>query len=107
MNECTRINTTNPNWVIKVNALSFLVKNLVKFKDENYFFLVENPENEVLNLKIHDNKNNQKICSLFFNLNELLNQNKLSIERQFSFDSHYSVKVTMGLSLKVLIKEIS
>ena len=103
----TRINTTNPNWVIKENALSFLVKNLVKFKDENYFFLVENPENEVLNLKIHDNKNNQKICSLFFNLNELLNQNKLSIERQFSFDSHYSAKVTMGLSLKVLIKEIS
>jgi hypothetical protein len=77
----------------------------MKFKDENFFFLVENPEHEVLNLIIHDKKNDQKICSLCVNINQLLIKNNFSLDQQFHFDSDYSAKVTMGLSLKVLIRE--
>ncbi len=78
----------------------------MKFKDENFFFQVENPKHEVLNLIIHDKKNDQKICSLCVNINQLLMKNNFSLDQQFHFDSDYSAKVTMGLSLKVLIREI-
>lgn len=80
-----QINTTNPHW------------------DENFYFMVENPQHEVLNIKINDKKTEAKLTSMDFNISELLVEDNLSIDRKFNLNcpSSYSATLTMAISLKI------
>ena len=85
-------NTPNPHW------------------DENYFFVIENPEHEALLLQIFDKKTEKRISSLEFNLCELLEQNNLCLNQEFSLNcQEYLVtkpKLTMKLTLKVIFNHV-
>jgi hypothetical protein len=65
--------------------------------------MVENPQHEVLSIKINDKKTEGKLSSMDFNISELLVQDNLSIDRKFNLNSpsSYSATLTMAISLKV------
>jgi hypothetical protein len=65
--------------------------------------MIENPQHEILNIKINDKKTEGKLGSMDFNISELLVQDNLSIDRKFNLNcpSSYSATLTMAVSLKV------
>ena len=67
--------------------------------------MIENPQHEVLSLKINDKKTDNKLCTMEFNISELLSQDQLSLDKKFNLDcpSSFSASVTIAMSLKVCL----
>ena len=79
------MNTTNPHW------------------DENFYFMIENPQHEVINVKINDKKTDGKLCTMDLNISELLTQDSLCLDKKFNLNcpGSYNASITMAISLKV------
>ena len=80
--------TTNPKW------------------NENFYFFIENPQNESLLCKIEDDKTKKVISTVEINLKEILNEENLSFDRTFNANTlltDYQPKLCVKLTLYVRV----
>lgn len=78
--------TTNPKW------------------NENYYFFINNPEDEQLVCKVEDEKSKTTIAYCDLPILELLNEENMTVDRKFDLNcmqAGYMPKLTMKLSLYV------